>query len=150
MSHEWSALITKLIRDFVAETTPDPLNLRQLAAEKQVLPLTWDWGGVLTTNTTGDIISFPFSLDANGDFVAFPFDASDYVASVRVEDNPRIRNIALFQGSKKYLELKEFVPAKPDGARTCSACQGTGIDSYAAMLNGDAIVCYCGGVGWIP
>ncbi|MGH9968237.1 MAG: hypothetical protein ACREBG_10455 [Pyrinomonadaceae bacterium] len=138
--------ITKLIRDYTAESTADPLNLRQLAAEKNVLPLIWDMGGVFAINPSCEIISFPFGLNATGDIVAFPFDEAE---KPRVESDLRLRNNALFGGSKKYPELKELI-VKPNDAQLCSSCGGTGIDRYAEKLKTDAIVCYCGGLGWIP
>ena len=121
------------IQTFVSESTPDPLNLRQLAAAAGVLPLIWDFGGVFTINTNGEIISFPF----------------DNTEQPRLESDPRVRNIALFGGSKKYPELKDLI-VKPGDARICPSCGGTGIDPHAAKLKSDAIVCYCGGLGWIP
>jgi hypothetical protein len=142
-----SKRITKLIEDYITESSPDPNNLRQLAANEKVLPLICDWGGVFTINADGDIILFPFSVNANGDFTAFPFDNAE--EPPRVESDQRIRNIALFGGSKKYPELQDLI-VKPDDARTCPHCGGTGIDPYAAKLNTNAIVCYCGGLGWIP
>lgn len=128
-----SARINKLIQDFIAESTPDPNNLRQLAIKEKVLPLFLDMGGVFTINTNGDVISFLW--DDWGD--------------PRVESDPRIRNIALFGGSKKYPELRNLI-SKPDDARVCPHCRGSGIDPYAAKLNADNITCYCGGLGWIP
>ena len=146
ISSDLSKLIRKLIKDYVAKPALDPNDLRRLAAEKKVLPLFVDMGGVFAINPSGDIISFPFSLNASGDIVAFPFNEIDQPG---VEFDPRIRNVALFQGSKKYPELRDLI-VKPDDARVCSSCGGSGIDPYAAKLNTDAIVCYCGGLGWVP
>lgn len=145
-SNDLSRLIRKLIRDYTTEPGVNPTDLRRLAAAKNVLPLFIDMGGVFAINSSGDIISFPFSLNESGDVVAFPFSEVD---QPRVESDLRIRNIALFQGSKKYPELRELI-AKPDDARVCSTCGGSGIEPHAAKLNTDNIVCYCGGLGWIP
>jgi hypothetical protein len=147
ISDDISKQIAKLIHDYIAEGGPDPNNLRQLAAHEMVLPLTCDWGGVFTINVNGDIISFPFSVNDNGDYIAFPFD--DEVEGARLESDPRIRNVVLFGGSKKYPELKNLI-VKPDNARVCPDCGGTGISPYAEKLNTDAIACYCGGLGWLP
>lgn len=141
--------IAKLIQSYIAESTSDPFNLRQLAAHKQVLPLSWDFGGVFTINASGDIISFPFSLNDSGDTIAFPFNDFDDTEQQRVESDLRIRNIALFRGSRKYPELANLI-VKPDDASVCSSCGGSGIEPYAAQHNLDNIVCYCGGLGWIP
>ena len=134
ISNEHSKIIAKLIQDYLADSTPDHNNLRQLAAEEQVLPLCWDFGGVFAINPSGDILSFLW----------------DDTLHPQVEYDPRIRNLALFQGSKKYPELKDLVPAKPNDAHVCPDCAGTGIAPHAAKLNTDAIVCYCGGLGWLP
>jgi hypothetical protein len=128
-----SARITELIQTFVSESEPDSLNLRQLAASKNVLPLVWDMGGVFTINPNGEIVSF----------------AWDEWEHPRVESDLRLRNSALFGGSKKYPELESLIE-KPEDARVCPSCGGTGIDPYAEKLNTDTIVCYCGGLGWIP
>ena len=134
ITNEHSKLIKKLIQEFIAQSAPDPNNLRQLAIEKKVLPLIWDFGGVFTINPSGDIISFLW----------------DHWGDPQVESDPRIQNSVLFGGSKRYPELKDLVPTKPDDARTCPDCEGTGISPYAEKLNTDAIVCYCGGLGWLP
>lgn len=134
ISTEQSALITKLIKSFISDSAPDPTNLQQLVAEKQVLPLFLDFGGMCAINPSGDILSFLW----------------DDTEHPLMESDPRIRNLALFQGSKKYPALKSLVPKKPEDARVCWGCGGTGIDPYAVKLNSDAIVCYCGGLGWIP
>lgn len=134
MSNNLSTLIAKLIQEFLARPAPDALELRQLVADEQVLPLFWDMSGVFTINPDGDILSFLW----------------DDTLHPHVEYDPRIRNLALFQGSKRYSELKDYVPSRPDNARTCPDCGGTGTHPYAEKLNTDAIICYCGGLGWLP
>lgn len=134
MSDNLSPLISKLIQKFLADPPADQLKLRQLVADEQVLPLFWDMGGVFAINSDGDILSFLW----------------DDTLHPKVEYDPRVRNLVLFQGSKKYPELKDYVPTRPDNARTCPSCGGTGVDPYAEKLNTDAIICYCGGLGWLP
>lgn len=133
ISCEQSVLIDRLIQDYITDATPDPHNLRQLAAEKKVLPLLLDFGGMCAINSDGDILTFIW----------------DDTERPQLESDPRIRNIALFQGSKKYPELTGLI-VKPDDARVCSSCGGSGIEPYSAKLNIDNIVCYCGGLGWLP
>lgn len=140
-----SRRIAELIQDYVTAAAPDTTNLRQFVAEKKVLPLLVDWGGLLTINPNGDIISFPFSTGADGDVVSTLGDTGQPM----VETDPRIRNIALFQGSKKYPELKELIVRSAD-ARACPSCGGTGIEPNAASHSLSNVVCYCGGLGWIP
>ena len=137
----------KLIENYIAESQSNPLDLRQLAATEKVLPLISDWGGVFTISVSGDIIMFPFRVNDKGEFVAFPF--ADQEEHPRLETDLRLRNNALFGGSRKYPEL-EILIEKPKDAKICPYCGGTGKDAYAEKLNTDAIVCYCGGLGWIP
>jgi hypothetical protein len=147
ITHEHSLLIAKLIEGYASESAPNPPDLRQLAAAERVLPLFVDMGGVIGINTKGDIVAFPFDVNAEGEVVAYPLHNE---ATPRVEADPRVRNIALFQGSKKYPELIALVPAQPDDAHVCPDCGGTGIEPNAAKLKLDNVVCYCGGLGWLP
>ena len=90
-------------------------------------------GGVLAINVDGEIRSFLWDDTLHG----------------QVEYDPRIRNVALFQGSKKYPELEVLIE-KPSDANVCEFCKGSGIAPFAEELNTDALVCYCGGLGWVP
>jgi len=133
ISSELSMRIAKLIEDYLAKGETAAPELRELVAQERVLPLFCDMGGVLTIDVDGEIRSFLWDDTLHG----------------QVEYDPRIRNLALFQGSKKYPELEVLIE-KPDDARVCPHCRGTGTDPYAEKLNTDAIVCYCGGLGWVP
>jgi hypothetical protein len=133
LSTDLSEQIGKLIEEYLATQGSAPPELRKLVAHESVLPLFSDMGGVLAIDATGEIRSFLWDDLLHG----------------RVESDLRIRNLALFQGTKKYPELAALIE-KPDDARVCPHCGGTGINSYAEKLNTDAIVCYCGGLGWIP
>lgn len=129
---EISQRIAELIEDYPVAGDPMP-ELQKLVAQEKVLPLCCDMGGVLAINVEGEIRSFLWDDTLHG----------------QVEYDPRIRNVALFQGSKKYPEL-ELLIQKPDDARVCDSCEGTGVEPLAKKLNTDAIVCYCGGLGWLP
>jgi hypothetical protein len=144
-SKKLSRRINDLIDEFITSDGPDPLNLRSLANEQRVLPLVWDMGGVFGINADGDVISFSFNVDTKN-IVAFPLDRT---AQPRIESDLRIRNNVLFGGSKKYPELEGLIE-RPKDVRICPDCGGTGINSYAQKLNEESIVCYCGGLGWIP
>ena len=134
--------IEATLKEFVANPEPylikfdDPLDLRRLAAELNVLPMFLDFGGCYGIRPNGEIVSFswdePYKLD--------------------VENDPRIWNIVLFQGAKKYPELKELIPTRPPDAVECSDCKGTGIFQGLAEhgIVPQNIVCYCGGIGWLP
>jgi hypothetical protein len=133
ITDELSRRIAQLIENYVVEHASDPPELRQLVNEEKVLPLYRSMADVVTINASGDVISFLWDDTLHG----------------QIEFDPRIRNTALFQGSKKYPELASLIE-KPDDAQVCPHCGGTGIDSYAEKLNTNAIVCYCGGLGWVP
>jgi hypothetical protein len=122
------------LQEFLNETTPDPMNVRAIARELNVLPLMGDMGGCFAIRSDGEVISFLWDNDRD----------------IKQENNARIRNIALFQGSKKYPELSALIPPRPPEATTCHHCNGTGIEPMSVKLQLDNIVCYCGGLGWLP
>ena len=137
-----SEKIETALNKFVANPEPyligfdEPLDLRRLAAELKVLPMFLDFGGCYGVRPNGEIVSFswdePYKLEA--------------------ENDPRVRNIVLFQGAKKYPELEELVPARPPDAVECPDCKGTGVFQGLAEhgIVPQNIVCYCGGIGWLP
>ena len=132
ISQEISARIAKLIEDY-GKTGDAPPELRRLVTQENVLPLYGDMGGVLTIAADGEIRSFLWDDTLHG----------------QIEFDPRIKNVALFQGSKKYPELEVLIEKPPD-AQVCSYCQGSGIAPFAEELGKESIVCYCGGLGWVP
>lgn len=105
-----------------------------IAAKENVLPLFMDMGGFYGINTSGEIISFSW----------------DNLEVSRLETEPRICNIVLFQGAKIYPELEDILPGRPSDARICPHCKGTGVESFSSKYQIEHIVCYCGGLGWIP
>jgi len=134
VSRELSTRIAQLIAEYSAQGESVSPELGKLVAQERVLPLFSDMGGVFTINPEGEVFSFPWD---------------DLLHGRRLESDRRIRNVVLFQGSKKYPELKVLIE-KPNDVHVCEYCQGTGIAPYAEKLNTDGIVCYCGGLGWIP
>lgn len=131
-----SAKIQARLSAFILEKTPDPLQLREIANELKILPLVLAGGGCYAIRPDGQIVSF--SLDEP--------------SKLRVENDERICNIMLFKGSKKYPELEELVPEKPTDAQVCPFCKGTGVYPVpsSSQLTSDDIVCFCGGLGWLP
>lgn len=128
------SIINNLIEKFLHTSNTDPNNLKDVVCKINALPVVFDMGGVYCIKPDGKIISAIW----------------DDTESWREETDPRICNIAVFQGSKKYPELCELVPERPEDAITCSYCNGSGVEPMAIQLNTDNIVCYCGGLGWIP
>jgi hypothetical protein len=133
LSTDFSKRIGELIEDYSAKCGPAQPELRKLVARESVLPLFCDMGGVLAINVSGEIRAFLWDDLLHG----------------QLESDLRIRNLALFQGSKKYPELAALIE-KPDDFRVCPHCGGSGRTPYAEKLKVDDIVCYCGGLGWIP
>ncbi len=111
----------------------EPMDMRDLAAELNALPLLPDMGGCYFIRPSGEIISV----------------AWDEPKSVQVETEPRICNIAMFQGSKRYPELEDLKPEKPVAAIDCPHCQGTGILRISQSQGITNVICYCGGLGWV-
>jgi hypothetical protein len=131
---ETSELILQVLKRFLAESLSDPMKLREAAVQLQALPLLNDMGGCYLIRPDGEIVSFAWGSP------------SDWA----IERDSRIRNIALFEGSKKYPELRTLAPVRPPSARDCPHCKGTGVDPIAAEHGLSNVKCYCGGLGWIP
>ena len=125
--------VAERLRAFLADTAPDPLGLRAVVEKFGSLPLILDMGGCYALRTDGEVVSF----------------AWDEPHGLMVVDDERLRNVALHQGSLKYPELKALVPSRPSGAIDCSSCGGTGTTSLGARSVA-SVICFCGGLGWIP
>jgi hypothetical protein len=98
------------------------------------LPLMLDMGG-------------SYAIRANGDLVQFDWDGRGGAEPL---EDPRLINIALHQGSLKYPLLAGLVPSRPAGARDCPHCDGTGRLPLTTTPGLENVMCYCGGVGWLP
>lgn len=64
------------------------------------------------------------------------------------EGDRRLCNTVLYQATLRYPELELELPVKRESDRTCPHCNGTGRDPYSETI--ENLVCYCGGLGWIP
>lgn len=135
ISLELSKQIRQRLTDFVDESGPDSLvDLGRIVSQLNALPLMLDMGGAFAIRPDGQIISFVW--DKEEDF--------------EVENDRRICNIELFAGSKKYPEVRQLIPPKSQDDVECPDCNGTGTHPISIGLGVDNIVCYCGGLGWIP
>ena len=123
--------ISERLEAFIA-STPDE-ELRSIAASINALPLALDSGG-------------GYAIRPDGEMVCFLWDKKN---EYEIEESRRIQNMALFQGSKKYPELRALIPARSLDDIDCTYCKGTGIVAEAIELRIDNLVCYCGGLGWI-
>jgi len=128
-SSPFSETIERLVRQLLTDSSPDPLGLRIVVGRAMALPVLLDIGGCYSVRPSGQVISFGW----------------DTPDDIQVETSSRIRNLAIYQGSKKYPELREFIPIRPTDAVTCPHCEGKG----ELLIPLDNLVCYCGGVGWL-
>ena len=132
--------ITSALAAFTSDPTPyvlsgDELELRKLAAELQLLPVILDMGGCLGLRPNGDVMSFVW----------------DEPRHLRPERDPRICNTVYYRASVKYPELAALAPKRPATAIDCPHCDGTGSVSWLPNADlANTIVCYCGGLGWLP
>jgi hypothetical protein len=133
ISDELSDEISLILNDYLTGTLTEKLGLRLIASKINALPLYVDMGGV-------------FAIRANGEIVSISWDEEQVVV---VEDE-RVRNVVLFQGSRRYPRLVGLAPIKTQNSHVCPYCHGSGTDPVSANLGLDNIVCYCGGLGWIP
>ncbi|MGH7733320.1 MAG: hypothetical protein ACREOE_06360, partial [Gemmatimonadales bacterium] len=108
MTPDLADRIRQRLAEYLADSAPDPLDLRSVVAKFGGLPLTLDMGGCLAIRADGEVISFQW----------------DEPHDVRVEQDAHWRNVALYQGSLKYPELAPLVPARPIDARPCEHCAG--------------------------
>jgi len=129
---ELADLIGAKIYEYQSVPDEQHYDIWRLIADNDVLPLMNDWGGCYAINRAGEIVSFSWDDHRN----------------VTVEDDARIKNIALAQGSIVYPELKSLIPERPPEAKTCETCNGTGIPPHGDKVPG--LVCYCGGLGCVP
>lgn len=133
---ELSEKIEANLKEFISnpESYSSLPDLKEIAFELKVLPMLLDMGGCYAIRPNGEIVSFAWDE---------PYD-------LEIENNPRIQNIVLFQGSKKYPGLSALVPTRPPDARNCDFCDGTGTVIGLPADMAESIVCYCGGLGWLP
>jgi hypothetical protein len=121
------------LQEYMANPEHDALNLRQLAARFEALPLCVDWEKC-------------WALRPDGQVVVFMHEGED--PQLRAEEDTRMKNVALFQGSLTYPEIQSLVPDRPADASDCPFCAAKGLDN--AHLESQNIICYCGGLGWVP
>jgi hypothetical protein len=136
---EISQYIEDKLQEFINSTDEDKLDIRSIAAMLNALPLYLDMGEGYAIRPSGEIVGFEWDNEEN----------------FQIERDARIRNIALNQGSKKFPELKRLIPPRSINDLDCSGCNGTGIPVIFSQLGMDevvkgGIVCYCGGLRWIP
>jgi hypothetical protein len=108
---------------------------RRACAEANALPLCFDWTGCLAIRPDGEVLYI---------------DEESHAA--RVVEEERVRNLALFQGSRKDPDLRCLVPPRPPDAADCPDCRGTGKLPFRGKNAhlAEVVICHCGGLGWVP
>lgn len=145
VSRALSEKIKGAIKTFLDNSEPyslnfdEPIDLKKFAAELNVLPLSINFSTCYAINPDGEIAV----LDFNGENI-YTF--------LEFERDPCIRSLVLCQGAKRFPDLSELMPVRPNDAIDCKNCEGTGIEPINKKLGYDTerIVCYCGGLGWLP
>lgn len=102
-----------------------------LAESHGFVPLMADIGGVCGLMPDGSIVEMGW----------------DDAAPRRVAKNS-LRDQALLSAAARYPELRELIPSRLPDAAECPGCRGTGIPPLASSAPN--LICYCGGLGWIP
>ncbi len=125
--------IATRLKEYMLDPDHDALNLRILAQRFEALPLCVDWEKC-------------WALRPDGQVVVFAHEVAD--PQVRNEEDSRMINVALFQGSLTYPEIESLVPARPLDAKDCPFCPAESASSQS--LEHPTMICYCGGLGWIP
>ena len=131
LASEISEWLTRRIEAF-SRDSEEPEYLRLHVSRHCVLPILIDWTGFWGLRTDGEI---------------WLVDTEDGREPV-VELDERLQRVALCQGAKKYPELQPLVPERPEGARDCPHCVGSGRIDVPGVPR-DTFVCYCGGLGWL-
>jgi len=133
----FAELIELGLTEFLAESQPDNLELRELAANLHVLPVYSSWFRCLAIRPDGEVISFDIATRSG---VKPPGD-------IRIEEHAVTRNLAFDKGSKKFHALRPLAPQRPSEAADCSNCDGHGEFPVKHLM---MLCSHCGGLGWVP
>jgi hypothetical protein len=132
LTSDHKARLRRALDAFLEEDAPGTRELRLVAKELAVIPVTDDCNrdfGIRLSD--GKVVSF------NRDE---PFD-------VQVVDVPNAEIAVLGHAWTKFPELAPLVPVRPSHAIDCPACDGSG--AFRHEKHPSAFSCYCGGLGWL-
>lgn len=144
VSSQDSEKIRRVLKSFIEDTEPfilnlaEPVDLRRVAAELEILPMAFNFSACYAIRPDGSIVVL--DLDQVGPY------------ELATETDPRICRLVLCQGAKKHPALSSLVPSRPLDAADCRDCEGTGVEPMNVKLGfaEERIVCWCGGLGWLP
>ncbi|MCI0571645.1 MAG: hypothetical protein L0Y66_12910 [Myxococcaceae bacterium] len=102
-----------------------PFDVGELAARHQLLPLVPEMFGLVALRRDGTVVELAWDSE-----------------EVRPVLAPKMRDVALLLGARRYHELSVLLPERPVDARVCGECRGVDV--------APSVTCECGGLGWIP
>jgi hypothetical protein len=126
-----SDVVERLLADYLVQSSPDPIGLRQIVRRVHALPIL-------------QIMTQSFAIRPSGEIISFSYDTPD---DIRIETDARLQRMALYQGSLDHPALRELIPARPADAVDCPFCEE--IREIKAKAGVDNILCYCGGMEWL-
>jgi len=132
LSVDHKARLRRSLDSFLKEDTPRARDLRHIAKQLAILPITDDRNrdfGVRLSD--GKVVSFSRCE---------PFD-------VQVVAVPNAELALLAYAWTKFSELAPLVPVRSADAIDCPACDGSGSIRHGEPPLGFS--CYCGGLGWL-
>jgi acyl carrier protein len=126
-----------IIEEKIVESIDGDPNIlaRRICTEVHALPLLFDFTAVMAIRPDGELVWIDEDL-----------------SRVRLVEDERERTIGLFQGSLRDPDLGFLVPPRPADAVDCPDCRGTGRIPFPEGSEhlADLVICYCGGIGWLP
>lgn len=132
LNADHKARLRRSLNAFLEEDTPRARELRHVAIELAIVPITDDGDRELGIRLSdGKVVSFGKHK---------PFD-------LRVVDVPNAELAALGHAWTRFPELAPLVPVRPTDAISCPACDGSGSIKHGQRPAGFS--CYCGGLGWL-
>jgi hypothetical protein len=131
------AAVETRIEEFISDSTSIYAHVRGAIARKNVLPLFFDWTAFMALTQGGQVVWVPYDEEPGE------------IETVRDE---RLRNIGLFRGTELHPELHFLLPVKPSDAIECHHCRGMGPLAFPQGHEhiSEVVICYCGGIGWLP
>jgi hypothetical protein len=126
-----STTIQSLIDDYPGSLPESFHHHARYAKHYNALPLSIHWMEITAIDAKGDV----FMWSDEGQF-----------DGLRPIQETKILHQSLVDGAKRHPELSFLIPARPMHAADCDCCGGTGVFPVPRY---EAVVCKCGGVGWL-
>ena len=139
----FSEVVKDCIEKFKENATPSvydrveskQIDVCKIVSEHNFLPIFYDWTAFCSVRPDGEMVWCEYENPRKLD----------------IEENRRIRNIAMVKGIEFFPELLPFMPCRGINDIDCPHCDSVQKtreqmpEHLRKPLN-----CYCGGLGWIP